>query len=203
MTTDPITISDTDKEEISKILGRFAAPKSDEDIFYDVCFAICAPQTTYEANKPCIDKLRKEDFYMKGIPGWILHEILTPVRFFAVKTDRVLIAKHIFPDILRVLRSDRSNHHKRMNLKTMVKGFGMKTTSHFLRNQGATDLAIIDTHILKFLNEDPNKSVSEKRYLILEAAFAEIADGMGVSTAMLDAYLWKVASGTDWKDFVY
>jgi len=190
--------------EVRKVLGRFAAPKADAQIFYDLCFAICAPQTKFEQNKPVIEELASLDFFETQIPDWVLRETITPVRFFNVKADRLIAAKKQFPLVLAALQaSERSAHEKRMYLKSMIAGLGMKTTSHFLRNQGHQDLAIIDTHILKFLGEEKKSSIGVPKYLRLEAAFGEICSGMGVSPAELDTYLWKTYSGTEWKDFVF
>jgi len=187
--------------QVRRVLGRFAAPKADKQIFYDLCFAICAPQTKFEQNKPTIERLAANNFFEEDIPEWVLRDILTPVRFFNVKTGRLIKAKKQFPFVREVVRGKGSGHSKRMLLKRDIDGLGMKTTSHFLRNQGVQDLAIIDTHILKFLNEE---SVSgDKKYLKLEEAFGEIADSMWLTIAELDTYLWKVASGTSWEDFVF
>jgi len=198
---DELRISPEDRQHINETLKKFAVTKSDADVFYDVCFAICAPQTTFAANRPCIEQLRSADFYSTPMPEWVLEETLTPVRFFRTKAQRVLAARHIMPDILKVVRGNGADYKKRSELKSMVKGFGMKAASHFLRNQGALGLAIIDTHILKFLNEPEGKTPSDKHYLILEEAFAEIADAEGLSVAGLDAFLWKTYSGTPWEEF--
>jgi thermostable 8-oxoguanine DNA glycosylase len=77
----------------------------------------------------------------------------------------------------------------------------MKAASHFLRNQGAQELAIIDVHILKFLEHPPPKN--RREYLALEALFKARAQDTMLTPAELDVYLWKIYSKTPWADFVY
>lgn len=77
----------------------------------------------------------------------------------------------------------------------------MKTASHFLRNQGEKSLAIIDTHIIKYLQGEQHRNARE--YLEMETEFRKRADEVGMSVAALDAYVWKVSSGTFWKDFIF
>lgn len=96
-----------------------------------------------------------------------------------------------------------------------IKGLGMKAASHFLRNQGYTDLAVIDVHIIRFLSKYVKPIDYEftdglipvvsnmKNYLHWEDRFREIADKYDLSVAELDAIIWKQRSNTDWKDFVY
>lgn len=80
-----------------------------------------------------------------------------------------------------------------------VKGFGYKEASHFLRNTGHTDVAIIDRHILRFLVkegliEEP-KTLTRKRYLSIERLLRAIAGALGISLSELDLYLWYMMKG--------
>lgn len=80
-----------------------------------------------------------------------------------------------------------------------VRGFGYKEASHFLRNTGSRDVAIIDRHILRFLaNEgliEVPKSLTRSRYLSLERLLRGIAFELGISLAELDLYLWYMSTG--------
>ena len=89
---------------------------------------------------------------------------------------------------------------KRNWLVQNVKGLGMKTATHLLRNLGgADDMVMIDTHILKYLK------VKEKNwnYRELEKRFRKRAKRYGITMAELDTIVWKKYSGTDWKEFVH
>ncbi len=76
-------------------------------------------------------------------------------------------------------------------------GIGPKTARYFgmygLKIQG---IAVIDTHILKFLRDMgiekvPKSTPSSKRYLELERVFLEICEERGRTAADLDLAIWK------------
>lgn len=77
-----------------------------------------------------------------------------------------------------------------------VKGLGYKEASHFLRNVGYQDLAIIDRHILKYMkssnmiNEIP-KTVSKKFYLDCESKLKSISERLD----RLDLIIWQKVTG--------
>ncbi|MCK4265146.1 hypothetical protein KAW80_02185 [Candidatus Babeliales bacterium] len=54
-----------------------------------------------------------------------------------------------------------------------IKGIGYKEASHFLRNVGYNDVAIIDRHVLRFLKREKliqeiPKTTTPKKYLAFE-----------------------------------
>jgi thermostable 8-oxoguanine DNA glycosylase len=92
----------------------------------------------------------------------------------------------------------------------------MKAASHFLRNTGNDDLAIVDTHIIKFMASlEPEEEREEaevrfrkmattiKGYETLEEHFEYIAYEAELSVAKLDALVWKNYSRTEWENFTY
>ncbi len=81
-----------------------------------------------------------------------------------------------------------------------IKGLGYKEASHFLRNIGYFDLAILDRHILNLMKEDgiineKPKSLSKKIYLEIEEKFKQLAKELGMSCAELDLYMWYMKTG--------
>ena len=80
-----------------------------------------------------------------------------------------------------------------------VKGLGYKEASHFLRNIGYENLAIIDIHILTLLRKygliSETKRLSKREYFEIEKLLSEIAREMGLRLAELDLYLWYMSSG--------
>ncbi|MEM4077031.1 MAG: N-glycosylase/DNA lyase, partial [Metallosphaera sp.] len=73
-----------------------------------------------------------------------------------------------------------------------IDGIGMKEASHFLRNVGYLDLAIIDRHVLKFFSVffSEMKMSSKRDYLEIEAIIKAIAASFGTKPGILDVYLW-------------
>jgi N-glycosylase/DNA lyase len=80
-----------------------------------------------------------------------------------------------------------------------VRGLGCKEASHFMRNIGFTDIAIIDFHIIDLLVRygivARPKTLTPKKYLEIEAALRGIARKAGLNLAELDLYLWYMETG--------
>lgn len=81
-----------------------------------------------------------------------------------------------------------------------VKGIGYKEASHFMRNVGFTDVAILDRHIINLMIEyDIIKktpiNLGKKNYLTLEETFRELAVEANMSIAELDLYMWFMKGG--------
>ncbi|MGC9002951.1 MAG: N-glycosylase/DNA lyase [Dictyoglomus sp.] len=81
-----------------------------------------------------------------------------------------------------------------------AKGIGWKEASHFLRNTGKLDVAILDKHILRFLfnegiiNEIP-KSWTWKKYENIEKEFTELSSLLGKTPGETDLYIWYLLKG--------
>jgi N-glycosylase/DNA lyase len=84
-----------------------------------------------------------------------------------------------------------------------IKGLGFKEASHFLRNIGFDDYAIIDSHIIdlleryKFINQP--KTLTRKKYMEIEKILQTIATQTNLTLAELDLYLWHMETGKIFK----
>jgi N-glycosylase/DNA lyase len=81
-----------------------------------------------------------------------------------------------------------------------IKGLGYKEASHFLRNVGYLELAILDRHILNLMKDDgiineKPKSLTKNKYLEIEEKFRQLASKLGMSCAELDLYMWYMKTG--------
>lgn len=100
-----------------------------------------------------------------------------------------------------LLEPGRSSRDIRERLAGTVLGLGFKESSHFLRNIGYDDLAIIDFHIVDVLsghgliNRPKSRSLSRSRYLEIEKVLGEISRRSGLSQGELDLYLWYMGTG--------
>ena len=194
-------ITKRDKTEAARAVARFDGKKSLEDIFYNLCFAILAPQTTFKSNIKAVATLREIDFYKNDVDLPRLHDVVRSTRFFRQKSDRLLRAKKQYLKILDVIFAEEESIEKRRRLVKMVKGIGMKAGSHLLRNLGHKDLAIIDTHVIKYLKCEQPKNTRD--YLRIEETFVKTAKQYNMTPAELDAVVWKKYSNTPWEDFIY
>ena len=81
-----------------------------------------------------------------------------------------------------------------------VKGLGLKEASHFLRNIGRRDLAILDRHILKNLRyhgllRTLPRTLNVRRYLATERRFRCFAAEVGIPMDELDLLFWSRETG--------
>ncbi|MUM63944.1 N-glycosylase/DNA lyase [Acidianus infernus] len=79
-----------------------------------------------------------------------------------------------------------------------IDGIGMKEASHFLRNVGYFDLAILDRHILKFLSSyyfSYNKKYLQKKdYIYIESVLKSISISLNLPVGLLDLFIWYKAT---------
>jgi len=95
------------------------------------------------------------------------------------------------------------NHHDRLAIRDWfvknVKGLGYKEASHFLRNIGFDDYAIIDFHIIDILVKNKlikrPKTLTKNKYFEIENLLRKIAKKTGLTLAELDLYLWYMETG--------
>jgi N-glycosylase/DNA lyase len=81
-----------------------------------------------------------------------------------------------------------------------VKGFGYKEASHFLRNIGYDNVAILDRHIINLmvdhsLIDEKPKTINRNNYLDIESKFLNLASKINLSAAELDLYMWYLKTG--------
>ena len=80
-----------------------------------------------------------------------------------------------------------------------VKGLGYKEASHFLRNIGFDNYAIIDFHIIDILYDNKliqkPKTITKNKYLEIEDLLKKIAKKTNLTLAELDLYLWYIETG--------
>jgi N-glycosylase/DNA lyase len=106
-------------------------------------------------------------------------------------------------EILKTIILSLEREERREWLVKNIKGFGFKEASHFLRNIGFDDYAIIDSHILdlleryKFIKQP--KTLTRKKYMEIEKILQTIATQTNLTLAELDLYLWYMETGKIFK----
>jgi len=81
-----------------------------------------------------------------------------------------------------------------------IKGIGYKEASHFMRNVGYFDVAILDRHILNLMVErrilkTKPKTLTKRIYHEIEQTFADMAKKKKMSLAQLDLHMWHEKTG--------
>jgi len=189
------------KNEIKKKLKEFSKVKG-EDVFYELCFCLMTPQSKAKQAHKCELILRGKDFLNRKINP--LFHLKKRVRFHNNKTKYLCDAKDKIDAIFYEIRNIKDNKKLRQWLVKNVKGYGMKEASHFLRNIGKRDLAILDRHILKNLKalgviKDIPKSLTAKKYLEIEKKFYEFSKKIKIPMDELDLLFWSIEAGEVFK----
>jgi N-glycosylase/DNA lyase len=174
---------------------------SPDDYFYELCFCLCTPQSKAANALIVQSELMARNFREK--PFDITSLLSRPenyIRFHNTKSLNIHNALKIFPEVMKILDCNWKPIDKRNSICNLVRGIGMKESSHFLRNIGYPNLAILDRHILKNLvkcglfESVPNIS-SVKNYLQVESAFAAFSKDCKISIDELDLLFWSNEAG--------
>jgi N-glycosylase/DNA lyase len=81
-----------------------------------------------------------------------------------------------------------------------IMGLGYKEASHFLRNVGYNNVAILDRHVLRIMKdydiiEEVPKALAKRMYLEYEKRLTSLAIQVGMTLSRLDLYLWYMKTG--------
>ncbi|NPV88311.1 N-glycosylase/DNA lyase [Coprothermobacteraceae bacterium] len=140
------------------------------------------------------------DGFLTLPPSELVRELKSVGHRFAAQRANFILHNRLFvgmlPDILGLPLRD-----ARLALVKTFKGIGWKEASHFLRNVGFLDVAILDKHILRLmarfgLTTEIPKSWSRLRYETTENLLRPIAKKLQMPLGVLDLYLWYAVKGT-------
>ncbi len=118
------------------------------------------------------------------------------VRFYKRKAAYIKGAIENFDVVKKALKLE--SVKAREVLVANVKGLGYKEASHFLRNVGRKDVAIIDRHVLRWLQQNgyiDDSNITAKRYIEIEKVLSSIASKFSTSLAALDLQIWAEMTG--------
>jgi N-glycosylase/DNA lyase len=201
---------DKRKEEIKKRLAEFREiwSSSDEDLFAELCFCLCTPQSKARTCDAFIRKANENKLLFRGAEKELKSHMLG-VRFCDNKARYIVEARNFFSDNGNMRVKDRIKSYKpkeaRDWLVKNVKGLGFKESSHFLRNIGlGKDLAILDRHVLKNLKKygvikEIPVCITGKRYLEIEEKMKEFSRHIGIPMEELDLLFWSEETGEIFK----
>ena len=188
------------KNPIRKRLDEFSNITPD-DYFYELVYCLLTPQSSAVNAEKAVQLLSKSGFHESEIdPEPLLHQKDFYIRFHKTKAKHLVVIKQQFPLIRRHLLNGSSGEELREWLVKNVKGLGWKEASHFLRNIGHRNLAILDRHILRNLlrfrviRRLP-KSLTPKHYQAIEKKFMRFSKKIGIAMDELDLLFWSMETG--------
>jgi N-glycosylase/DNA lyase len=172
--------------------------KPTEKIFEELCFCILAANFNAERAMK-IQKTIGEGFLTLSKSKLAAKLRQLGYRFPATRADYILKARKHKNSLIDIIMSSKPCGELREWLVENIYGVGYKEGSHFLRNLGFTDFAILDFHIMDILARCGSikkpRTLTKKRYLEVEEKLRGIAGALNLSLSELDLYLWYIETG--------
>ena len=161
--------------------------------FSELCFCILTANASAKGGIKVQDEVGEEGFL--GLSEKDLSKKLKDIgyRFPNVRAKYIAEARKHAKG-LKVMMKSMTSFQAREWLVENVKGIGMKEASHFLRNTGRTDLAILDKHIIRSMGREA-KALTPEKYLDIEKELNSLAKATGTNLAELDLLLWHGQTG--------
>ncbi|HRZ85549.1 MAG TPA: N-glycosylase/DNA lyase [Candidatus Paceibacterota bacterium] len=187
------------KELIDKRLESFSsfADKQNEYWFSELCFCILTANSRADSAMRIQSQVSPMGFLMSPEAN-IARAIKTNKHRFHNNKAKYICEARTYKNIREIV-SGMNEVEAREWLVENIKGLGYKEASHFLRNTGSKNLAILDRHILNLMAENGiitrPKSLNKKSYLEIEEKFNSLAQELGMSSAELDLYMWFMKTG--------
>ncbi|MBI5871829.1 N-glycosylase/DNA lyase [archaeon] len=168
-----------------------------EDWFSELCYCILTANTSAKTAMKVQENLKSE--FSKLTKKQLSAKLQKHgYRFYNKRAEYIADAQQ-FSDIKGIIRWLGNGKTAREWLVRNIKGLGYKEASHFLRNIGFKDVAIIDRHILNLLKEHKLASISRIKnrgqYFEIEGILEGIAEQTNMNLAELDLYLWYLKTG--------
>jgi len=173
--------------------------RSKKKTFSELCFCILTANYSAEGGLK-IQRECEKDFSRLNEQKLAERFRKLGYRYPRSRARYIVEARNIYSEIWRVVKNSIDPLKARKWLVDNVLGLGFKEASHFLRNIGFKNIAIIDKHVLRILHkygliEIIPSTLSESKYLEIERILSKIAGELNVSLAELDLYLWYMDTG--------
>lgn len=189
------------KREIEERWQAFEAVrmKDEDEWFSELCFCLLTANTSAEMGMRVQERLGYKGFAESSESG--LAEALKGAgsRFYNRRAEYIALARRHNGKLKKVLGGMGNQFKMREWLVKNVKGMGYKEASHFLRNTGHGDLAILDKHIISVLREHELigefKGMGKRRYIAVEHVLRMAAGEAHMPLGKLDLYLWRCKTG--------
>jgi N-glycosylase/DNA lyase len=168
-----------------------------DSLFIELCFCILTANTSAEMG------IKTQRTIMNGFIEYNKEKLSEELkkakyRFYNKRAEYIVNARKIRKNIKKLIKT-LEPFQLREYLVENIKGIGYKEASHFLRNIGIFDFAILDKHIIKLLKDygyiSDMKLNSRSDYLEKEKTFIKIAEAYDLKPGIFDLYLWEIATG--------
>lgn len=172
--------------------------KMSSELFKELCFCILTANFNAERSIKIQEEI--DDGFLT-LPEHQLARKLKELghRYPNTRAKYIVEARKYEDSLKDIINSFDDGDKLREWLVKNIKGIGYKEASHFLRNIGFTNFAIIDFHILDILAKhkliEKPKTLTKRKYLEIEELLREIGRKLNLNLAELDLYLWYMETG--------
>jgi len=173
--------------------------KGNEKWFSELCFCILTANSTARLAIRIQQEIGAEGFLT--LPEEEIARTLERLGHrFSERRAQYIVQAREFSHIKNLVVGIGNEGQARQWLVENVMGLGYKEASHFLRNVGYDNLAILDRHILRIMREydmvqEIPKGLTRRRYVNLEARLQGLATRLNMPLSRLDLYLWYMKTG--------
>ncbi|GGM69901.1 N-glycosylase [Thermogymnomonas acidicola] len=188
------------RSEVESRAEEFRVLRSSDPLtlFGELCFCIITANTSAELGLRMQRLVPKEFFAFSSYDALVSRMHSHHCRFYRTRSQYIYRARWVLP-LLPAIVNERDRFYAREFMVANVDGLGYKEASHFLRNVGVFDFAILDKHVLRLVSREIDVSAfragSAKSYLAVERELAGMASQIGLEPGIFDLYLWKIATG--------
>ncbi|MEM3045981.1 MAG: N-glycosylase/DNA lyase [Candidatus Bathyarchaeia archaeon] len=188
-------------EEVRRRVAEFheLSSRGAEEWFSELCFCILT------ANSSAVLGLRiQREVGAEGFLTWPQERLARRLselgHQYAERRAEFIVEARGLGDVKEIVTRFGEERLAREWLVENVKGLGYKEASHFLRNVGYLNVAVLDRHVLRALAEhgvidEVPKTLTKRRYLEIERRLEALAENMGLTLGELDLYLWYTRTG--------
>lgn len=176
-------------EEINK--------KDDLTWFSELCFCILTANTSAELGIKVQKNISPEEFATLSQKELAKKLKELGYRFYNTRS-KYIVENQKFAYEIKKRIFDLDDNEKRKWLMENIKGIGFKESSHFLRNVGYKNFAIIDKHIFRIMKQyglTSEEKIKNSNYLTLENELKKLSNSLNMDLARLDLYLWYMETG--------
>ncbi len=174
------------------------------DLLSELCF--CILTANFSAEKGIIIQANTGTVGFRKFKADKLLGILKHYghRFPQQRMERIKEVRKKFNKVVELIKEIDNPYELRKLLANQesefkIKGFGYKEASHFLRNIGYDNVAILDRHVIKFLKKngyiEEFKTLTPKIYEEIEKKVLELAKRLEIKPSALDLYIFYIATG--------
>ena len=187
------------KDKVDKRLKEFKelSKRGNKEWFSELCFCILTANSKARTAIAIQKELKAEGFLNRSEKE-IASIIKNNKHRFHNNKAKYIVEARKFKNIKDILK-DLEEVTAREFIVNNIKGIGYKESSHFLRNVGYENLAILDRHIINLMVENKlikrPKVLNRVNYLKIEGVFQKLAKKYQMSCAELDLYMWYLKAG--------